>query len=162
MSWYAIYTKSRAEKKLAVKLTELGIENYLPIRKELRQWSDRKKWVEVPAISCYLFVNIDEVGKTLLFKQDHFVAFVRSFGKPAIIPDVQIEAMKRALEANVEHTFEPTPLLVGQKVRVTTTPLEGIEGVITKSTGKNKLYISIETTGLSLVIDLEKFDFELL
>jgi len=56
--WYAVYTKSRTEKKLTGRLNEKGIESYLPLRKTLKQWSDRKKIVEEPLISSYVFVNI--------------------------------------------------------------------------------------------------------
>lgn len=160
MPWYAVYTKSRAEKKLAEELNKIGITNYLPIKKVLRQWSDRKKVVEMPAINCYLFVNIELKQIELLHRQSHFVAFVRSFGKNAIIPDEQIDIMRRVLEGDFETVFEPTGLIVGQRVKILTPPLDGVEGIVTKANGRKKLYISIETTGLSLVIDIDKFEME--
>lgn len=160
MSWYAVYTKSRAEKKLAGELDKLGISNYLPLKKTERQWSDRKKQVEVPAINCYLFVNIEPTQKEVLFRQPHFVAFVRSFGEAAIIPDDQMDIMRRTVEGIEAFEIVATTILVGQKVKITSSPLEGIEGIITKTGGKGKLYISILTTGLSLVIDSEKITVE--
>ena len=57
-SWYAVYTNSRAEKRVSDRIEELGIETFLPLQKTLRQWSDRKKLVEKPLISSYVFVKI--------------------------------------------------------------------------------------------------------
>lgn len=162
MSWYAIYTKSRAEKKLSEELNKKGIANYLPLKKVLRQWSDRQKWVEMPAINCYLFVDIEPSQIEIIYAQNHFVSFVRSFGQNAIIPSEQIDIMRRTLECDVESTFEPSGMVVGQKVKIITPPLEGVEGIVSKVNGKKKLYITIETTGLSLVLSLDKFEFETL
>ncbi len=162
MAWYAIYTKSRSEKKLSSQLTSLGIENYLPIKRELRKWSDRDKWVEVPAINCYLFINIEPNQKELLFNQPHFVAFVRSFGTPAIIPEYQMDIMRRAIDADEHFSLEATSPSIGQRIKLLTPPLEGVEGVITRTSGKGKIVITIENSGLSLVLNSEKFSFEVL
>ena len=58
-NWYALYTKPRSEKKVLDRLLEQEIEAYLPLQKKLRQWKDRKKWVEVPLINSYIFVKIE-------------------------------------------------------------------------------------------------------
>lgn len=161
MAWYAIYTKSRSEKKLSSQLTSQGIENYLPLKRELRKWSDRNKWVEVPAINCYLFVNIELNQKELLFKQSHFVSFVRSFGSPAIIPEYQMDIMRKAIGSVDQLSIEATTLTIGQRIKLLTPPLEGVEGVITRTSGKGKIYICIENSGISLVLDSDKINFEL-
>ena len=84
--WYALYTKSRAEKKVAGELNKLGITNYLPIKRELRQWSDRKKWVEVPAISSYIFICIPKERYNDVFQVNGIVAYVSYKGKAVTIP----------------------------------------------------------------------------
>lgn len=162
MAWYAIYTKSRSEKKLSSQLTILGIENYLPLKRELRKWSDRDKWVEVPAINCYLFINIEPNQKELLYKQSHFVSFVRSFGTPAIIPDYQMEIMRKAIGSDDQFSLEASIPTIGQRIKLLTAPLEGVEGVIIRTSGKGKIVITIENSGLSLVVNSELFSFEVL
>lgn len=160
MAWYAVYTRSRAEKKLANQLQTLGVESYLPLKKELRTWTDRKKWVEFPAINGYLFVNIVESQRNILFNSSYFVAFVRAFGEAAIIPASQIDLMRKTVEQNIPFTLETNKLVVGSNVRILTPPFENIEGIITKTTTKNRIYITLQGTDLSIVIDADRFDIE--
>ena len=161
MAWYAVYTRSRAEKKLAEKLELLGIESYLPIKRELRTWSDRKKWVELPAINGYLFVNIEDKQRDILYNIPHFVAFVRAFGEAAKIPPIQIELMRKTVAQNIPFTIEANALTVGRLVRILTPPFENIEGIITKTATRNRIYITLQGTDLSIVIDSDKFEVEL-
>ncbi len=96
--WYAIYTKSRNEKKLATNLKARGIEVYLPLLKTLKQWSDRKKWVEIPLFRSYLFVHILDKEYLDVLQTDGVVRFI-TFRKERIpIPESQILAVKSYLE----------------------------------------------------------------
>lgn len=160
MAWYAVYTRSRAEKKLAEKLNALGIESYLPIKKELRTWSDRKKWIEFPAINGYLFVNIDAQQRDILYRINHFVSFVRAFGEAAIIPPNQIELMRQTVAQNIPFTIETNKLIIGKLVRILTPPFENVEGMITKTATQKRIYITLSGTDLSIVINADKFDIK--
>lgn len=142
-NWYALYTKSRAEKKVLEQFTQLGIHAYLPLKRTLRQWSDRKKWVETPIINSYIFVNIPEHESRRVFEAHGVVAFVSHKGKPATIPDHEIEAMRRAIENQLEFNMEANRLEKGQVVTVTSGPLEGIKGEVLEVQGsKNYIYKS--------------------
>ena len=99
--WLAIYTKARAEKKVYEELRLKGIEAYLPLRKELRQWSDRKKWVETPVIHSYVFVHIPMTDYRKVFESKGVVSYVSYKGKAVIIPGREIEAMRRTVESNL-------------------------------------------------------------
>ena len=92
--WYAVYVKSRAEKKAQIELQQKGIENFLPLQRKLRQWSDRKKWVEMPLIPGYLFVRISRKEYDLTLQSTQVVSFVRFEGTAATIPDNQIDYLK--------------------------------------------------------------------
>jgi transcriptional antiterminator RfaH len=71
--WYPVYTHPRAEKKACQALINKGIETYLPLHKQLKQWSDRKKWVEEPLIKSYLFVRITTLEQTkVLMTNDNY------------------------------------------------------------------------------------------
>ena len=84
--WYAIYTHSRAEKRVSDRLTEAGIETFLPLQKTLRQWSDRKKLVEKPLISSYVFVKVVPREFFTVRKTDGVVKFIMLAGQARCHP----------------------------------------------------------------------------
>ena len=117
--WYAVYTTSRAEKKVKQRLDESGIENYLPLRTEIRIWSDRKKKVSLPLIPGYIFVRIAVEDMLKILNIPGVVTFLREKSVPAAIPDDQIHRLRMI----VEHAFDEVEFLtshvnVGDKVRV--------------------------------------------
>jgi transcription antitermination factor NusG len=140
--WHVIYTRSRAEKKVQFELTVKNIENFLPMQKKLRQWKDRKKWIEMPLMSGYCFVNITKKEYDLVLQTNNIVGYVRFEGKAAVIPESQIDSLKKMLkqydfEVNVtSENFEP-----GKKVEVIEGPMIGLKGELVKAHGKNKFII---------------------
>lgn len=142
--WFAVYTKSRSEKKLALKLAEKGIEAYVPLRKVMKQWSDRKKLVEEPLIRSYCFVRVDPHRYQDVLNTPGAVRYIWFSGKPAAIPDRQISILKAVAgsdipcEPVISH-FEP-----GARVRVTAGPLNGLEGELITQSGKNRVIIRID------------------
>lgn len=155
MNWYAIYVRSRTEKKVNEALNKLGIENYLPLITEVRQWSDRKKKVTLPAISCYVFVRIDmKTDKLTVLNCDNVVGFVSERRTPHAIADREIEMMKKALSDNEAIvTFETKQLVVGEKVIIEGGIMEGYEGVVIESVGKKKYLISLENAGFDMILE---------
>ena len=140
--WHVIYTRSRAEKKVQMELILKDIENYLPIQKKLRQWKDRKKWVEMPLMSGYCFVHITRKEYDLVLQTNNVVSYVRFEGKAATIPDSQIDYLKQMLKQydfDVEVTSEN--FAPGKRVEVIEGPLIGLRGELIKARGKNKFII---------------------
>ncbi len=154
--WYALYTKSRAEKKVAEELNKLGITNYLPLKRELRQWSDRKKWVEVPAISSYIFIEIPLDRYRDAFQVNGIVAYVSYKGKAVTIPDHEIQAMKQTIENKIAFDVEATNIKKGEEITVTSGPLKGIKGTVQTIQGTKKLYLNISNIGYTLVVNLDE------
>ncbi len=159
-NWYALYTKSRAEKKVAEELNRLGITNYLPIKRELRQWSDRKKWVEVPAISSYIFINIPLDRYRDVFQVNGIVAYVSHKGKAVTIPDHEMQAMKQTIDNKIAFNVEASNIKKGEEVTITSGPLKGIKGIVQSVQGTKKLYLNISNIGYTLVVDLEDASLE--
>ena len=153
--WYALYTRSRAEKKVYEQLTAFGIHTYLPLKKEKRQWSDRKKWVEVPVISSYIFVYITPAQYRQVFEANGVVAYVSYKGQAVPIPDREIEAMRRTVESKLSYSLESDTLKKGETVTITSGPLKNIQGEVEEVKGQRKLYIRISHIGYMLVLDLE-------
>ena len=159
-NWYALYTKSRAEKKVLERLTKIGIEAYLPMKKTLRQWSDRKKWVEAPIISSYIFIKIPKSDYQSVFNIPGVVAYVSYKGLACIIPETDIDAMKRTIENQMDFSVEPASVKKGELITVTSGPLEGIRGEVIDVQGKKKIILSICHIGYTLVVNLDDATFK--
>lgn len=133
-SWMALYTRPRSEKKVRAYLDSIGVENYLPIQYQLRQWSDRKKPVEVVVIPMVIFVRVESSYAPELFHNSLIIRPLNLPGggkKPAIIPDDQIERLKFILgQSDYPVTFDPKILKVNDKVRIVRGPLMGLTGEI--------------------------------
>jgi transcription antitermination factor NusG len=92
--WYALYTNPRSEKRAHAELISKGIDSYLPLQRTLKQWSDRKKWVEEPLFRSYLFVYIPQNQYFEVLNTPGVVRYVTFEGKAVPIPPKQIEAIK--------------------------------------------------------------------
>ena len=156
--WYALRTRSRHEKVVAQRLCEDGLETYLPIVHEVHRWSDRKKKVEVPLFSCYLFVRCawSSEDRTRVYRVESALGFVGVRGAGLPIPDEQIESVRTALA-------QPKPcrslpfLKVGQRVRVCGGAMDGVEGVFLSENGDQSLVISIDAIQRSLAVRIDGY-----
>jgi transcription antitermination factor NusG len=153
--WYALYVSSRAEKKVETELTKKGVENYLPLKTTLRRWSDRKKWVEMPLIPGYIFVRIQYKNYLTALQTNHVVAFVRFEGKPAVIPDRQIDFLKRMLK-QTDYTWEVTTeqFTPGQTVEIIAGPFIGMEAELVSIKGKKRVGVRIDQINNVLLVDI--------
>jgi transcription antitermination factor NusG len=157
--WHAVYVKSRAEKKALSDLQAKDIEAFLPLQKKLRQWSDRKKWVDMPLIPGYLFVKVSRKEYDLALQSNHIVTYVRFEGSAAVIPERQIDYLKLLLKQdnlNIEITREQ--LEPGQTIEVIAGPLIGLRGKLIKRNGKNTVAIELENIGHSALIEISVED----
>jgi len=153
-NWYAIRVKSRAEKKVYAELIEQGIETFLPLQRKLRIWSDRKKWVEMPLISGYVFVYISRKEYEIVLRTYNVVCYIYFNGKAAIIRDNDILILKRMLgqnELELEVTIES--LKLGQMVEVISGPLCGVIGELIDFKGKNKVALRIPPLGYTVLVE---------
>ena len=142
--WYALYTRSRHEKTINQQLLDRGIESYLPLRKVLRQWSDRKKWVEEPLFRCYVFIHVDEKNRLRALQTYGVVRVVSFNGKPAVVRDEEIENIRRVLR-EVE-TVEPCSMVyVGDIVEITRGPLCGLRGRLVQVRSEHRLVVTIDS-----------------
>ncbi|HET8753747.1 MAG TPA: UpxY family transcription antiterminator, partial [Salinimicrobium sp.] len=100
MAWYVLYTKPRHEKKVAVALEKMDVEVFCPMITEVRQWSDRKKKLQVPLFKSYVFVNIEEKERHEILTVSGVVRYLFWLGKPAIVRDVEIQTLRSWLNDN--------------------------------------------------------------
>jgi len=155
-NWYAVYVRSRAEKAVYESFIEQGFEAFLPLERKLRKWSDRKKWVDVPYINSYVFVKSSEKEYYDVLNTFNVVRYVTFEGKAAIIPEWQIDAMRKIVSSKESFHFSSHHFQKGEKIVIESGALVGYAGeVIHDSDGKKKVLIRIEQIGYSLVVEMD-------
>lgn len=155
MNWKALYVASRSEKKVLTRLTDLGINAYVPLKKERKQWSDRKKIVISPLINGYVFVQVNEKVRDEVFKASGVIQYVRYNGKDAVIRDKEIQVL-RDIEEKGYHA-EAGPLekfSAGNRATINHGQFKGLTGIIEREAGKEIYTISLESIGFSVRINL--------
>ncbi len=154
MNWYALYTKSRCEKKVNEALQQQGIECYCPTTIVKKKWSDRIKKVEQPLFTSYVFVKIIAEQHIQVKQTNNVVNFVYWLSKPAIIKEQEIEAIKNFITKHQTVSLEKVLPKVGEKIEIATGLFKGQKAIINKIF-KNKLELILPTLGLKLVAPLK-------
>jgi len=152
--WYAIYTNPRAEKLVYNRLIETGIETYLPIQKTYRQWSDRKKLVEKPLLSSYVFVKVVPASFPVVYKTTGVVKFISFEGQPVPIPQKQIDNLKLLIDSNAEIEVSSEKFEKGDNVEVMTGSLTGLTGELVKVDGRKKVIIRIDRLDQNIIVTI--------
>jgi len=141
--WHVVYTRPRTERIVAAGISDLGIESYLPIHRVVKQWSDRRKKLEVPLFPNYVFVKVAEIKRTPLYKIKELVKFISIDKKPVVVREKEILAMKKILNENVEVSMEEY-FQEGSNVKIVYGPFAGLEGVVIQRNSSDRLLIKID------------------
>jgi transcription antitermination factor NusG len=158
--WYAIYTRPRWEKKVFGLLVEKGVEAYCPLNKVQKKWSDRLKWVEEPLFKSYVFVKVTEEEMPKVRLVVGVVNYVYWLGKPAIVRDSEIRAIRKFLNEYTNVWVEPMDLRPNEKVRIQSGILMDEEARILRVQGK-RVQIVIESLRWSLVAVVDRSNLRL-
>lgn len=154
--WYALYVKSRTEKKVAIELEGTGIDFYLPLEKRLKKWSDRKKWVEEPLFRSYIFVHITPKEYYKVLQTRGVVKYISFEGKAVPVPPQQIDAIKIYLSEIDPILNEDQNWEEGKEVEVMSGKLTGLRGVLIKTKGKNRVKVEIEVVGSAIILNIPR------
>lgn len=154
-AWYALYTKSRSEFKAAEQIGALNIEYYLPTVIRFKQWSDRKKKITEPLIRGYIFVYVNEKERIKSLEQNAVVRCLTERGRPAKIPDWQIENLKNMLK-NEADFYITNGLVPGTKVRIVEGPFEGVIGIVNNVDEGRTIAVTIDLLNRSIIAHLPK------
>lgn len=152
--WYPVCTMPRAEKKAYQALINKGLQAYLPLHRQQKQWSDRKKWVEEPLIKSYLFVNINEHEKTEVLMTKGISRFIYFSDKIASMPDRQINDLKLLLASSFELEITQEDLQPGEKVVIKAGALKGLTGEILSYRSQKQLALRLENLGCSIIVNV--------
>ena len=150
MPWYVLYIKSHNEIKTATFLAELGITVYCPIVTEYRQWSDRVKKVEVPLIRSYIFVNLEEKERPLVFQVPGIIRYLFWLGKPAIVPETEIKTMQLWLQNDIQEA-RVEQLQPGDRFSIPKGPFKGQESII-HEVSKSRLQVILVVLGIKITM----------
>jgi transcription antitermination factor NusG len=153
--WLAVYTKPRWEKKVNKLLQEKGVESYCPLNKIRRKWSDRIKTVEEPLFKSYVFVKVNELDRTAVRMTNGVINFVYWDGKPAVIKEKEISAIKRFLDEYENVEVQAMDLKINQRVLVTGGPLMDQEGKIIALRSKIAK-VAIDSLGYILIAHIDR------
>lgn len=155
--WLVFYTKSRAEKKTLELLLKFGFEAWLPTHKVLRQWSDRKKKVEVPLFNSYIFVNDIEANISEILKVPGISWNIRHNGVPAVLRTSEQETIKRFIDTGL--TLEvggAQELVKGDQVKIMDGPMKGAAGFLSGEYNDQKFTIELDSIDQVLKVSIDK------
>lgn len=159
LQWVAFYTLPRNEKKIFSKLQEKGYITYLPLKKELHKWHDRKKWVDVPLIPSYIFVKAKKKDIYNLERVDG-VCHAISFGSKtnvAIVSQQEIDNIRKLIESGMElYVNNLESLHKGSKVRVMAGPFENMEGELVSDCKEGNFVVKLESISMGIQVNIER------
>jgi len=157
--WYALYTRHQHEKRVAEVLAGKGFEVFLPVYQSAHRWKDRNKILSLPLFPSYVFIRGSLEYSLSIVTTPGFCSFVTAGGRAAPIPDDEIDAVRRTIESSVR--MEPHPFLkCGDRVRVKSGPLEGLEGILVRKKNVLRLVISIELLMKSAAVEVDAWRVE--
>jgi transcription antitermination factor NusG len=155
--WYAVHTSAQHEKKVATYLLHAGVEQFLPVYESRRRWKDRVVTIQVPLFTGYVFVRIPLLQKLRVLSAPGVARFVSQSGRPAPIPDEDIERVKSGLvKGAIPHPY----LTVGRRVLVTRGPLAGTSGILVRKKNNLRLVVNIDSIARAMAIEVSEADVQ--
>ncbi|MCX2575939.1 UpxY family transcription antiterminator [Pedobacter sandarakinus] len=151
--WYPVYTHSRAEKKAYLELQRKGITAYLPLKKTLKQWSDRKKIIEEPLIKSYLFVYISSKEQAEVLMTTGVARFIYFSGAVASLPEQQLNGLKLLLATDADLEIFDFQIKPGQKVLIKAGPFKDMIAELVSIQNKERIILRLENIGYSININ---------
>lgn len=154
MNWYVVYTKPKWEKKVAEQLQKRGIECYCPLVTQMRQWSDRKKKVEVPLFNSYVFVQLAEGDRNAVFECVGVVRYLFWLRKPAIVRNDEIEVIKKWLNTSDTIDVAVSSYQVGDSIQLESGPFSAQTATIQEMTNTHYVLV-LESLGCVLKMKIK-------
>ncbi|MFV8357459.1 UpxY family transcription antiterminator [Flavobacterium sp. XS1P32] len=154
MNWYVVYTKPKWEKKVAEQLKNKGIACYCPLVTQVRQWSDRKKKVEVPLFNSYVFVQLPEAQRNMVFQSVGVVRYLFWLGKPAIVRDEEIDTIQKWLDPAQANDVSLHSFQVGDAIQLESGPFSSQKAIVQEVTNTHYLLV-LESLGCVLKMKIK-------
>lgn len=153
IGWLVLYTKPRTEKKLSERLERKGYQVYCPLKTVLKEWSDRKKKVEIPIFPSYVFVKpVSEDERQKILYDPQAVNYVYWLGKPAVVSEKEMSQVQSFLQTGITEGFNIDCVQIGQEVEIDTGVFKGHQGKV-KSISTKKLVLELTQLGVQLIVN---------
>jgi transcription antitermination factor NusG len=157
--WYAAYTSANREKRVTAQLGQRSVEHFLPLYDSVRRWKDRRIRLQLPLFPGYVFVRLALRDRLQVLEVPGVSRLVGFNGKPCAVPEAEIEAMQTCLAHQAD--LEPHPYVrVGQRVRVRTGPLRGLQGLLVRKKNRSRLVISLDLIMRSVSAEIDIAELE--
>ena len=155
--WFAIWTRSRHEKRVRDQLATKAVDVFLPTIGRWSHWKDRKKKIDWPLFPGYCFARIEPDDRLAVLKCDGVVSIIGNNGVPTPIPDVEIESVRQLVDS--ELSYDPCPLIKeGERVKVTHDPLTGVVGRLVRKGAHARLVLSVDLIGQAVSVEVDASD----
>jgi transcription antitermination factor NusG len=152
--WYALYTKHQHEKSAAARLAGRGFDVFLPLYKAVHRWKDRNQTVQLPLFPCYVFLRTALVERADILRTPGVVTIVGNGSRASTITEREIEAIRKVTNSRTD--FGPHAYLkAGDRVRVTSGPLAGLEGILQKVKSRYRIVLSIELLQKAIAAEVD-------
>jgi transcriptional antiterminator RfaH len=152
--WIAVYTRPRWEKTVAAQLQRHGIKTYVPVQRQVRQWSDRKKIVEIPLLPSYVLIQIAPNQYDQVYHAHGIIRVVMFRGRIALIHQSEIDLLQRLEHAPSQVSLTAVPFHSNQLVRITRGPFEGLQGRVLRSPDGCRVALEIEQLSCAFLVEL--------
>ncbi|MEO6916921.1 MAG: UpxY family transcription antiterminator [Chitinophagaceae bacterium] len=159
--WYAIYTRPRCEKKVSQILSKKNIETYCALNRSVHQWADRKKTIHKPIFDSYVFVYIYESEHLRVKQTDGVLNFVYWLGKPAVIRDEEIEAIKNFLTEHDNVKLEKIAVNTSERINIVEEPLIYKQGTDLELNSQS-VKLSLPSLGCAMIAEVRKNTVEII
>ena len=158
-AWFAVFVRSHHEKRVAQQLQQHEVENFLPLYSEVHHWANRTKaTVELPLFPNYIFVRMNRTERRRVLEVPGILSIVGYRSQPAALPESDIELLRAGLHLR---KFEPHAyLVVGERVRITAGPLDGMTGILLRRKNELRVVISIAQIMQSVAVEVDICDVE--
>jgi transcription antitermination factor NusG len=158
--WYAVQTWANHEKRVFEQLEQRTVEAYLPLYESVRRWKDRRVKLELPLFPGYVFVRLALRDRLRVLQTPSVARLVGFGGQPTALPDHEVEALRQGLACAMR--IEPHPYLkIGHRVRVTTGPLQGLQGILVRRKNSSRFVISLDLIMRSVAAEIDVAELEL-
>ena len=154
--WHVAYVKSRSEKKVKERLDRMGIQAFLPLIKTVRQWSDRKKTVQVPLFNGYIFLQLSGDDYTRVRMVEGVVNFIYQEKKIAVVSEKQIEDIRTFLESGLPVSASTDTFAKGEQVVINFGPLKGYQGELLEIENEKHFIVRIAVINQILRLSVPK------
>jgi transcriptional antiterminator RfaH len=152
--WFALVVRARHEMGVSDHLRSIGYESFLPLYQCRKQWSDRIREVEVPLFPGYLFCQFNPQDRLPILKTPGVIQIVSRNRMPVPVDESEIHAVRTFVTLGVPS--QPWPFLeVGDKVRIESGTMRGLEGILIEFKGKHRLVVSITLLQRSVAAEVD-------